>query len=157
MTSGPSSWTTSAAVSRTPRRTGKPSSGRRRCGTQTNVVAAPTKARKGWIRSLAKRAENADAYLKHQLSVKSFVAADALSVITESTAYNSDGDESDDAYHKAKKEVWSKAAAREAKHTKTKALGTAGIARGNSLGKAKRVERTTKRASGAASSSMIVT
>jgi hypothetical protein len=93
------------------------------------------------------------------MSVKSFVAADALSVITESTAFNSEGEEceeSDAAFNKAQKEVWSKAAARDAKNTKTKARGTAGVPRGNPLGRVKRAERTTKRGSGAASSSMLV-
>ncbi len=109
-------------------------------------------------RSLAKRAENADPYLRHQMSVKSFVAADALSVVTESTAFNSEGEEceeSDDAFNKAQKEVWSRAVKRDAKNTKSKARGTAGVARGNALGKARRADRTTKRGSGAASSSMI--
>ena len=92
------------------------------------------------------------------MSVKSFVAADALSVITESTAFNSEGEEcedSDAAFNKAQKEIWSRAAKRDAKNTKAKARGTAGAARGNALGKAKRAERTAKRGSGAASSSMI--
>ena len=93
------------------------------------------------------------------MSVKSFMAADALSVITESTAFDSEGEEceeSDAAFNKAQKEVWSRAAKRDAKNTKAKARGTAGAARGNALGKAKRAERTAKRGSGAASSSMIV-
>ena len=106
-------------------------------------------------RSLAKRAENADPYLRHQMSVKSFVAADALSVVTESTAFNSEGEEceeSDDAFNKAQKEVWSKAAARDARNTNTKAPGTAGVPRGNPLGRLHHADRSTHRAAASASS-----
>ncbi len=128
--------------------------------TEDQRVTKPTKARKARLRELAARAAKPDAYLKHQMSIKSFKAADALSVITESTAFNSEGEECEDsdvAFKKAEAEVWSKAAKREAKNTKAKARGSAGAARGNALGKAKRAERSAKRGSGAASSSMITT
>jgi hypothetical protein len=126
--------------------------------TDAGTVSKPTPSKRKLIRGLAERAANADPYLKHQMSIKSFKAADALSVITESTAFDSEGEECEDsdvAFKKAEKEVWSKAAKREAKNTKAKARGTAGAARGNALGKAKRAERAAKRSSGAASSSMI--
>ena len=126
--------------------------------TETGRVAKPTTSKRSLIRGLAERAANADPYLKHQMSIKSFKAADALSVVTESTAFDSEGEaceDSDAAFREAEKEVWSKAAKREAKNTKARARGTAGAARGNALGKAKRAERAAKRSSGAASSSMI--
>mgnify|MGYP002811070842 CR=1 FL=1 len=131
--------------------------------TETGKVAAPTKAKNNVIRGLARRAANADPYLKHQLSIVNFKASDALSVITESTAFNSEGEEceegedSDAAFKKVEKEIWSKAARREAKFTKEKARDTVRASRGNVLGKAKRAEHAAKRGSGAASSSMITT
>ncbi len=113
--------------------------------TDDQEVTTPSKARKARLRELAARAANPDAYLKHQMSIKAFSADDALSTITESTACNSDGEASEATYASASKEVWAKSSARELKHVRSKARGTAGIASGNDLGKAKRAERATKR------------
>jgi hypothetical protein len=88
------------------------------------------------------------------MSIKAFSADDALSTITESTACNSEGEASEATYSSASKEIWAKSSARELKHVRSKARGTAGIASGNDLGKAKRAERATKRSSGASSSSV---
>jgi hypothetical protein len=117
--------------------------------TETMSPSTATKARNGWIRDLAARAANADGYLK----IKGFAAADALSTITESTACNSDGDESEATFTTVNKEIWDKALAREMKHIKTKAGGTAKVARGNTLGKTKRADRVPTRGNGSSTSS----
>jgi hypothetical protein len=122
--------------------------------TDDQKVTTPSKARKARIRELAARAAKPDGYLKHQMSIKAFSADDALSTITESTACNSDGEASEATFSTASREVWDKSLARELKHTKNKARGTAAFARGNSLGKAKRAEGAPKRTSGASSSSV---
>ena len=122
--------------------------------TEDQKVTQPTKARKSHLRGLAARAAKPDAYLKHQMSIKAFSADDVLSTITESTACNSEGEASEGMCASASKEIWAKSSARELKHVRSKARGTAGIASGNDLGKSKRAERATKRSSGASSSSV---
>ncbi len=94
--------------------------------------------------------------MKHQLSIKNFVASDALSTITESTVYNSDGDESEEAFTAVNKAIWDKAMKSEVKHLRAKAGGNAQIARGNELGKTKRETRVPRRGNGASSSSAAI-
>mgnify|MGYP002810150862 CR=1 FL=1 len=117
------------------------------------VPWTPTTSRTGLIRDLAARAANADGYLKHQLSIKNFMASDALSTITESTVYNSDGDESEDAFAAVSKVIWDKAMKGEVKRRRAKAGGNAKIARGNTLGKTKRADRVPTRGNGSSTSS----
>ena len=73
--------------------------------TETMLPSKATKSRQGLVRALAARAANADGYLKHHCSIKSFVAADALSTITESTACDSEEDASEVAFATVNKEI----------------------------------------------------
>ena len=79
-------------------------------------------------------------------SIVPFMAGDALSTITESTAFDSEEDVSEAAFNKQEKKIWDRAMKNSLAGVKSKASGAAKAAKGNTLGKDKRNERAPKAA-----------
>ncbi len=69
------------------------------------------------------------------------MAGDALSTITESTAFSSEEEEAEAAFNKQNKKFWDRALRKSLPGVKAKASGVAKTAKGNTLGKDKRCER----------------
>jgi hypothetical protein len=82
--------------------------------------------------------------LTHMCSIVPFMAGDALSTITESTAFDSEEDESEAAFNKQENKIWDKAMRKTLAGVKSKAGSAAKAASGTALGKDKRKARAPK-------------
>ncbi len=119
--------------------------------TEDGAKTPATKARKSWIRELAARAANADGYLRHQRSIKGFVAADAHHHGVHGLQLRRRG-VGGRVLHGAQGGLGQGLGPRDQAYQEQG--GPVSIARGNSLGKAKRADRAPKRTTGASSSSV---
>ncbi len=100
------------------------------------------------IRYLKDRARNQDGYMKHMCSLEPFLACDALSTITESTAEGTEDDASEAAFEKAQKTIWTSAMRKRVPAIKMKASSSSKASPGADRGQVRKSARAPRQQGG---------
>ncbi len=96
------------------------------------------------ILQLKNRAEHQDDYLKHMCGLKPFMACDALSSITESTAEGTEDDRSEASFANMQKNAWNTAMRKAVPAIRVKVRNLSRASPGAATGKARKAERASK-------------
>ena len=97
------------------------------------------------IRAVRNRVLHQDDYMQHMCGLNPFMACDALSTITESTAEGTGDDRSDADFEKAQTAVWNAAMRKRVPAIKLKVNSSSKASPGAALGKVRKAGRAPKR------------